>query len=245
MSDEYSEEVKTEEAVEERPQKAEVDEVIIRGYPKTVLFYPTMFMSLILAFVAWLAPLNPLLAANLPQVMALLSFVWFIFFAFNFFVVSFEFGKGIVVALILLVVIIILGAALYVSLTGAMIPLINPVLLNLQINANAFLAFFLLFAVVIFISWLSTRFYYFRITPNELIYKKGILGDVERHATTNITVHKEIRDLFEHLLFFFSGRLTIMVPGRKTAIVIDNVPHINRVENLILQVLRRLEIDID
>ena len=224
---------------EEHPPK-EVDVVTIRGYPKTIIFYPTMFLSLILAIPAWFAQLIPD-----PAILAILSFVWIIVFAFNLFVVSFEFGKGIVVALILLVVIAILCAALYVALTGTMIPLINPISLGLQMNAQTFLAFFIIFGIVIFISWLSTRFYYFRITPNELIYKKGILGDVERYATTNITVHKEIRDLFEYILFFFSGRLTIMVPGRKTAIIIDNIPQINKVENLILQVLRRLEIDID
>ncbi|MFX1564120.1 MAG: hypothetical protein ACFFDP_12520, partial [Promethearchaeota archaeon] len=87
-------------------------------------------------------------------------------------------------------------------------------------------------------------FYYFRITPNEILYKKGLLGDVERYGTSNVSVHKEIRDLFEYILFL-SGRLTITVPGRKLAIVIDNVPRINTVELKIMTLLRRIEIDID
>ncbi|MFW9831347.1 MAG: hypothetical protein ACFFD8_06190, partial [Candidatus Thorarchaeota archaeon] len=63
-------------------------------------------------------------------------------------------------------------------------------------------------------------------------------------GTSNVMVHKEICDLFEYLLFR-SGRLTFTVPGRTTAIVLDNVPNINGVENKILHLLRRIEVDID
>jgi hypothetical protein len=42
-----------------------------------------------------------------------------------------------------------------------------------------------------------------------------------------------------------SGRLTITIPGRKTAIMLDNIPNINTVETKILLLLRRIEVDID
>jgi hypothetical protein len=56
--------------------------------------------------------------------------------------------------------------------------------------------------------------------------------------------YKEIPDIFEYLLLR-SGRLTFTIPGRKTTIVMDNVPNINGVEKKVLVLLRRIEVDID
>jgi hypothetical protein len=232
-----------EETPEEAPAKTStekpappraIDEVTIRSYPKTVLFYPTMLVSLILAIFEWVLPLPD-------QLKFVIGFIWFVVFTWNLFVLSFEFSKGVIVALFLTIVIVVLGLALVFTMTG-ILPWIHPAIFQLYMNAYSLLAFFLIFGFVILLSWISTRFYYFRITHNEVIYKKGLLGDVERYATANLTVHKEILDIFEYVLFR-SGRLTIEVPGRKLAIVIQNVPRINSVERKILYLLGRLEID--
>jgi hypothetical protein len=232
--EETPEETPAKTPAEKAPQPQAIDEVAIRSYPKTVLFYPTMLVSLILALVEWFLPL-PL------NFIYVIGFVWFVVFAWNLFVVSFEFGKGVVVALVLTLVIVILGLALFFATTG-ILPWIHPAVFQLYLNVQSMLAFFLLLGFVILVSWISTRFYYFRVTHNEVIYKKGLLGDVERYATANLTVHKEILDLFEYALFR-SGRLTIEVPGRKLAIVIQNVPRINSVERKVLYLLGRIEID--
>jgi hypothetical protein len=234
---------KEEETPEEIPEKTPrekpkqpiaIDEATIRSYPKTVLFYPTMLVSLILALIEWILPLSD-------QLKFVIGFLWFVVFTWNLFVLSFEFSKGVIVAIFLTIVILILGAALFFTMTG-LVPWIHPAIFQLYVNAYSLLAFFLVFGIVILLSWISTRFYYFRITHNEVIYKKGLLGDVERYATANLTVHKEILDLFEYALFR-SGRLTIEVPGRKLAITIENVPRINSVERKILYLLGRLEVD--
>ncbi len=41
------------------------------------------------------------------------------------------------------------------------------------------LEFILIFVLVIFIAWLRTRIYYVKIYHNEIVFKKGILGDVD------------------------------------------------------------------
>ncbi len=225
------------------PEKIELQEVVVREYPKTVLFYPMLFISLILAIVTYLLPafiIDPTLLSNL---LFTVTFIWFVLFLFNLLVVTFEFGKSIVVALALILVISILIIALVFTLYGYVF-IINPASLRLFMNIEAYIAYFVVFAFVIFLAWIKTRMYYFKITPNEIIYKKGILGDVERYGTTNVMVHKEIHDLFEYMLMR-SGRLTFTVPGRKTAILLDNVPNINIVETKILHLLRRIEVDID
>jgi hypothetical protein len=239
MSTEPQEEEIPEEAPEKGPTgkpapPRAIDEVTIRSYPKTVLFYPTMLVSLILAILEWIFPLTD-------QLKFVIGFIWFVVFTWNLFVLSFEFSKGVIVALFLTVVILILGAALVFTTTG-ILPWIHPAIFQLYLNAYSLLGFFLVFGFVILLSWISTRFYYFRVTHNEVIYKKGLLGDVERYATANLTVNKEILDIFEYALFR-SGRLTIEVPGRKLAIVIQNVPRINSVERKILHLLGRIEID--
>jgi hypothetical protein len=251
MTEEYPESIDFEpakpapepEPTSELEPEEELNEVTLRSFPKTVLFYPTMFFSLTIAIAMLFVYLNPLLWPIADQLFYGLTFAWFVFFIFNFLVVSFEFSKGVVVGLILLIVIAIMGIGFITTLTGV-IPWINPAILGLFININSMVAFSLTFGFVILLAWITTRFYYFRITPNEIIYKKGLLGDVERFGTTNIVVHKEIRDIFE-FIFLRSGRLTIMIPGRKQAIVIDNVPKINSMEKKILFLLRRIEIDID
>jgi hypothetical protein len=231
---------------EEQPQKEiqmEVEDVTVREYPKTVLFYPMLFVSLILSIVAYLIPaliLDPTLRETW---LFSITFIWFVMFFFNLLIVTFEFGKSVVVALALFLVIIVLIVVLVFTWYGYLF-LINPSSLRLYISVEAYIAFFFVFLFVIFLSWIKTRMYYFRITPNEIIYKKGILGDVERYGTTNVMVHKEIRDLFEYLLLH-SGRLTFTIPGRKTAIMLDNVPNINSVEGKILHLLRRIEVDVD
>jgi len=106
------------------------------------------------------------------------------------------------------------------------------------------LAFILIFGLVILIAWIRSRIYYVKIFHNEIVFKKGILGDVERYGTTNVMFYKEIPDIFEYLLLR-SGRLTFTIPGRKTTIVMDNVPNINGVEKKVLVLLRRIEVDVD
>lgn len=231
---------------EELPQKEiqmEVEDVTVREYPKTVLFYPMLFVSLILSIVAYLTIALILDPTIRDTWLFSIAFIWFVMFFFNLLVVTFEFGKSVVVALALVLVIVVLIVVLVFTWYGYLF-LINLSSLRLYISVEAYITFFFVFLFVIFFSWIKTRMYYFRITPNEIIYKKGILGDVERYGTTNVMVHKEIRDLFEYLLLR-SGRLTFTIPGRKTAIMLDNIPNINSVETKILHLLRRIEVDVD
>ena len=232
------------------PEKAaepveEINEVIIRSYPKTVLFYPMAIISLVAAGVLQISFLfffvvDPALYL---RILSIVSFFWLLIFFFNLLLVTFDFGKNIIIGIVFLIIIIVLGIVVVFLLYGS-IPWIDPSLLGLQINLNASLAFFIIFLGAIFIAWLRAQFYYFKVTPNEIIYKKGILGDVERYGTSNVMFHKEISDIFEFLILR-SGRLTFTIPGRKTSIVLDTVPRINTIEQKLLLLLRRIEVDID
>jgi hypothetical protein len=91
--------------------------------------------------------------------------------------------------------------------------------------------YFVLFAVylVLFVAmFIGTRFNYWEVTSNEIVHHKGLMRDVERHATEGLQYQKQITDFFEYLLAG-SGRLVFQAPAMPTAIVLDNVPGINRV----------------
>ena len=243
MTEELEEPFEPTEIEKPEPPRPDVQPVTVRSYPKTVLFYPMAIMSLVIGSLIFgfqfFIP-DPLLYSRM---VTLLTFVWLVIFFFNLLLVTFDFGKNFIVAVILVFVIAVLALALYASSTGSL-PFFDPSNLGLIINANSMLAFIVIFCLVIFIAWLRTRIYYVKIYHNEIVFKKGILGDVERYGTTNVMFYKEIPDIFEYLLLR-SGRLTFTIPGRKTTIVMDNVPNINGVEKKVLVLLRRIEVDVD
>ncbi|MFW9831872.1 MAG: hypothetical protein ACFFD8_08855, partial [Candidatus Thorarchaeota archaeon] len=123
------------------PTRNELEEVVVREYPKTVLFYPMLLVSLIIASAGFLIEsvliLDPTLRLSLLYTM---TFIWFVLFMFNLLVVTFEFGKSIVVALALIIVITVLVVALFFAWYGYFI-FINPANLQLYINSPAMLAF--------------------------------------------------------------------------------------------------------
>jgi hypothetical protein len=242
MTEEIEEPFEPTEIEKPEPARPEVQPVTIRSYPKTVLFYPMTIMSLIIGILIFafqfLIP-DPFYT----RIVNLLTFIWLVIFFFNLLLVTFDFGKNFIVAIILVIVIAVLAVALYASSTGSL-PIFDPSNLRLIINANTMLAFILIFGLVILIAWIRTRIYYVKIFHNEIVFKKGILGDVERYGTTNVMFYKEIPDIFEYLLLR-SGRLTFTIPGRKTTIVMDSVPNINGVEKKVLVLLRRIEVDVD
>lgn len=242
MTEEIEEPFEPTEIEKPEPGRPDAQEITIRSYPKTVLFYPMAIMSLIIGILIiafqFLIP-EPFYT----RMVTLLTFIWLVIFFFNLLLVTFDFGKNFIVAIILVIVVAVLAVALYASSTGSL-PIFDPSNLGLIINANTMLAFILIFGLVILIAWIRTRIYYVKIFHNEIVFKKGILGDVERYGTSNVMFYKEIPDIFEYLLLR-SGRLTFTIPGRKTTIVMENVPNINGVEKKVLILLRRIEVDVD
>ena len=132
-SEEIPEEIPEKAPAKKAPEPPAIDEVTIRSYQKTVLFYPTMLVSLILAILEWFF-------LPYPNILYLIGFVWFVVFAWNLLVISFEFGKGVVVAIVLTIVILILALALVFATTG-LVPWIHPTVFQLYVNPYSLLAF--------------------------------------------------------------------------------------------------------
>ena len=90
---------------------------------------------------------------------------------------------------------------------------------------------------------ISVQFDYWEVRPNELLHHHGILSDLERFSAPNLRIDKEINDVFEYLLLR-SGRLILQPSNERRAIILDNVPFINRKEKEITGMLGALQVQL-
>ena len=88
---------------------------------------------------------------------------------------------------------------------------------------------------------IKTRFNYWELKNQELLHHHGILGDIERWPAPNMRISKEITDVMEFALLR-AGRLVLVPRGEQRAIVIDNVPGINKIEKQMQDILSTLRV---
>ncbi len=212
-----------------------LDRVVIYSYPKAVYLYPLFVLSVIFGLLRVFDLVSP----------STLGFIWVTVFFFNVLVISFEFTRMVSVALVLF--------ALVLFLTGVLLNQHYQIVAKLagafdRIHMEANAQFYFGIAIAFFIAfigiYIDTRWDYWEVRSNEVLHHHGFLGDVERFPAPNLKINKEITDVFEYLLLM-SGRLVLYPAGSTRAIVLDNVPRINRVEKLIDELLGELEVRID
>lgn len=214
------------------PERARL---IIRPYPKAVFFYPTAVCALVCAILT-------LTGAAKAQT---LGFIFMCIFFFNLIVIAFEFTRYVSVAVVLTtLVLVLLGVQLNERL--GLIYYLGRIYSVLAFQANAAFYFGVFGSLVItFIGIvIDTRFDYWELRGNEVLHHHGFLGDVERFPAPSLKLKKEITDVFEYLLLR-SGRLVIFPAGTSRAIVLDNVPRINVLEEMITTRLHTLQVSID
>jgi hypothetical protein len=95
--------------------------------------------------------------------------------------------------------------------------------------------------VLLIIIWVTRYLDYWEVLPNEILHHHGPLSDLERFPTMNMKFDKEIPDILEYLLLR-SGRLVLHFAGEKTAVVLDNVLWIDRIEDELKKLLSRMEV---
>jgi len=219
----------------------DVDVVIVRSYPKVIFFYPSMFAALICCFFAGKYP--PGVEGS--NGAAMLGGAFMIVFLFNLTVISFEFRTWVT----LLIVMGLVSVALVVYVLNQSWNFLPDVLafirgIRVEMTWNFYAIYALALLIIYGVIWIILRFYYLEIKSNEVVYRHGLFGDVERHDTRGMKHTKEIGDLMEFALWR-SGRLILAVQGRKEPHVLDNVPRINRVEHQIQQVTSRQSVEIE
>ncbi len=93
-----------------------------------------------------------------------------------------------------------------------------------------YLAIFVIWLVLMVISFAIVRFHYVEIESNEVIVVGGLLERQQRFPTTRMQYVKDIQDVFEYYLpFIRSGRLVLIFPDQHETLVVDNVLNIDKV----------------
>jgi len=205
--------------------------VTIRSYSDVIYLYPSVIMSLICGL--WVTLGEPTVAEP-----GLSGVVFTVVFFFNLSVIAFDYTRLTSIIMLLLVVIAGLLAVIFPAVGEVMQGLLDQ---PLFMNATFYWVWGAFLTFILTIVWIRTRFDYWEIKNQELLHHHGLLGDVERWPAPNMRITKEINDVMEYGLLG-AGRL-VLIPAREhRALVIKNVPRINRVEKDMQDILSSLRV---
>jgi hypothetical protein len=225
-------------------QSRAIDKIVIHPFPKVVLLWPVMAVSLLFYFLGGGVSDGAIVDASA------LGWWWMVVFFFNLLVHTFDFGRTNFVATIAVIAVGFLGLLVWdlqseVEVYGEIYAFFARQ--NLTMHPNFYAMMAALLAVLMLLAFISTRFNYWVLAPNRLTHKHGILGDERHYATINMQVEKEIPDVFEFILFG-SGRL-IFKPGtggeQNKSLVVDNVFRVNKLEAKVREFLGIIKVDED
>lgn len=217
------------------PKSTIVERVVIRSLPEVVFLYPTMVAAALCSLMVWQDWGSH----------SLWGHVFLIVFGLNMVVVAFDFPRTTSLTILFLIVAVVLGAIL-LNDRKEFFPALQDQTAKLHPAADAqfyFLIALLLAVIMAVVFIIHTWFDYWEVSSNELIHHHGILGSLERLPSPNIKLDKEITDVFEYFLLG-AGMLVITPTGEGRPIVLRNVPHIERVESQIKQVLGVTDVQI-
>lgn len=225
-----------------KKEKTDIDQVIIRPWPKIIQLYPTALICLLFGIIQMFYDLSTDKGIAVAQNLGL---IFFIIFGLNLLVFSFEFSrlKSLTIGVSILAV---LFMCLWLGDKWPIIKYFRVFVGELEIHVSTHMYFGLMtYFLVIFIGVvINTRFNYYIIKHNEIYHRTGFLGKVKRYPSPNLKLSKEINDIFEFILLR-SGRLIIYPATETEAIVLDNVLNINRVDRDINELLGKLAVEID
>ncbi|MHC5036385.1 MAG: hypothetical protein ACYTHM_03655 [Planctomycetota bacterium] len=233
----------TEDGTAKKPGKsksAELDRIIIRPWPKMVFLYPILALSVAFGIISTIAPSNESLNVSL-------GVYWLLAFGVNLFVMAFEFNRlrslaifSAIVAVVMLLLYI--GKSMDISVLSSLTSVVMDI--NPMANNRFYFSMAGILVLMFVCMFIHTRLDYWEVTHNELRHHHGILGNVERFPAPHLRFTKEINDVVEFLLMW-SGTLVLFPASESRTLVLENVPHINRIERSLEHLLSKLAVDIE
>jgi hypothetical protein len=196
--------------------------VRIRSLPKVIFFYPVWIFSLVCALVV---------SADATADWTGVS--WTLLFAFNLFIVAFDFTEERTVIFVLGTVAVVLGLVLAGALTEVMgfLSSVKP-----HMDATFYWIMFVIFTVIFFIAFVGSRLDYWEIQPNEIVHRYGIFRRMRRFSTESLRWDKVVPDVMERLMLG-TGTIIMTTPYEKHPIIIEHVMRIGRIDEQIAHVL--------
>jgi hypothetical protein len=245
------------------------DHIYLVPYPKIVFFYPSLLTAVVVAI--WMMFTGCYHVGEVGgeaqvvgeaqvggevqdggevqivpnNVAVALTWAFLCVLALNLCIVTFDFPRATSLTLVFFIFALVLGGFLLMTFYPDLLPTFAAIVAKVQPVANA--TFFIVFSCVMMMIYaavfISVRFNYWEVRPNELLHHHGFLSDLKRYAAPNLRVDKEINDVFEYLLLR-SGRLILQPSSERRAIILDNVPFISTKEQAITAMLGALQVQV-
>lgn len=226
-------------------RSADENRVILVPYPKIIVLWPTWVAALIAAVYMHVDTGSVTKVDVEGAGAAAVGWSFLILLTLNLVVLSFEFPRTTSLTLFFVVVALVLAGALAVVYFPNLLPAVGDWLGSIRPQANAtfYYLFFGAMAAIYVAVRINTWFDYWEVRPNELLHHHGFLSNLERFASPNLRIDKEINDVFEYWLCG-AGRLILHPSNERRAIVLDNVTGISRKEQQITRLLGALQVKV-
>lgn len=218
-----------------KKKKKEKESIRIFGMPKGVVLWPTSLTAIICGIIAIIVD----------DIDKTLSTIFLLVFTINLAILFFDFSRGAVVGLVG----IVFGLGTLAVVNKENIPFERIFDTLEQGIGGASGEFLLIYGLILLLmmslgTLFNRTFNYYIVSRNELVSKTGILGDARRYGAPNLSITKTIPDIFESLIMFGAGNLLLVTPNRDAHFYIENVPHINRVEKRLRDLLSKLDVEV-
>lgn len=212
-------------------------------YPKIILLYPILIAAVCAA--VGMKVFGGAAGPEPSRSGVLIAEIFLAVVTMNLVILAFDFPRATSLTLFFLIAALVLGSILLVTFKPEVLPFVKDLFARLHPVANAtFYGIVASMMIVIYIAvFISVRFDYWEIRPNELLHHHGFLSDLERLSAPHLRIEKEINDVFEYLLLR-SGRLILHPSDDRRSIVLENVPFIDRKEEDITRMLSALQVQI-
>jgi hypothetical protein len=211
----------------EIPEEEKIpDNVHVTSYPKIIFLWPTLLIAFVYVLIFLIAPSIDIVGQK--------NFGWFFIgvFAFNVFVVSFEFSSAKFFLLIVIVAALLIAFLLLDIFEAPPMP----------IPFEFYLSYTCIFAITYGILWLSRRFNYLEVSTQQISYHVGIMADERRYPAPNCHFEKRTVDVFERIMPPFCAKLVMKQEGGEEAEIMDCVPRINKRLDQIKKILEHLRV---
>ena len=207
------------------------ESIVFRSWPKLFFAWP-------LALVAVIAGLIQL---AFPAQGPIIGKIFLLVLAFDFLILSFEVSR-VASLLIVLAGMTLILAIILINQKLTLLPFLSEWMakVNMSASSSFYFGFASVIGFIVFCMFIMTRFDYWILTHQELVHKRGFLGDSERYSTFGLRFQKEIVDVFEYVLAG-SGRVIISTQMLQRPLVLENVLGVNRLERKVQKIFGNLE----
>ena len=206
--------------------------IFFRSYPKVIFFWPLLVFSFILWLIQSFIGTEP---------STVLGYIWFVVFFINVFITAFDFSSTKFFVLVLGIVVILL---IVVFLVLPNFEITFGITLFLGLPYQFYMIMTIIFAFILGVVFISTRFEYYKIERNEIIHKMGVFSTAERFPAKSLRFRKEIPDVFEFFLLR-AGKFTLMPGKADEVMILPTVLNVNKKEKQLDWLLSHVSVEPD